>query len=30
VDEFPKTPTERIRKDLLPKGADDCIDLNRR
>ncbi len=29
VDEFPKTPTERIRKDLLPKGADDCIDLNR-
>jgi crotonobetaine/carnitine-CoA ligase len=27
VDEFPKSPTERIRKELLPKSVDGCWDL---
>jgi crotonobetaine/carnitine-CoA ligase len=26
VDEFPKTPSERIRKDELPRSVDDCWD----
>jgi crotonobetaine/carnitine-CoA ligase len=26
IDEFPKTPTERIRKELLPRGAEGCFD----
>jgi carnitine-CoA ligase len=26
IDEFPKTPTERIRKELLPRSTDGCFD----
>jgi len=26
LDEFPKTPTERIRKELLSRSTDDCFD----
>jgi crotonobetaine/carnitine-CoA ligase len=26
IDEFPKTPTERIRKELLPRSTTDCFD----
>jgi len=29
VDSFEKTPTQRIRKDNLPKNTDDCWDLER-
>lgn len=28
VDNFPKTPSERIRKGLLPQDTDDCWDAN--
>ncbi len=29
IDAFPKTPSERIRKELLPKTTDSCWDLER-
>lgn len=29
IDQFPKTPTERIRKELLSRANDDCWDLER-
>jgi crotonobetaine/carnitine-CoA ligase len=29
VDDFPKTPSERIRKDQLPRSVDDCWDRER-
>jgi crotonobetaine/carnitine-CoA ligase len=29
IDEFPKTPTERIRKELLPRSTQDCFDRER-
>jgi crotonobetaine/carnitine-CoA ligase len=27
IDAFPKTPTERIRKELLPRGVENSWDL---
>jgi carnitine-CoA ligase len=29
IDEFPKTPTERIRKELLPRETQGCFDLEK-
>ena len=29
VGEFPKTPSERIKKDELPRSVDDCWDFER-
>lgn len=29
IEEFPKTPTERIRKELLPRATDGCFDLEK-
>ncbi len=29
IAEFPKTPTERIRKELLPRATEDCFDLEK-
>jgi crotonobetaine/carnitine-CoA ligase len=29
IDEFPKTPTERIRKELLPRAIGDCFDAEK-
>src|SRR5262249_8166726 len=29
IDAFPKTPSERIRKDVLSRSAEDCWDLER-
>ena len=29
IDEFPKTPTERIRKEMLPRATEGCFDLEK-